>query len=377
MKLRLYQLFSMTTMKHIMAIILASLFTGYKGKTVDFEKYSTCHRTSIAHFLNHGKWNDELLESVLRTAVVSCIYEESKRTGSPVFCMIDDTISSKTTPSSRVKHPIEDAYFHQSHLKKKQDYGHQAVAIMLSCNGLVLNYAVILYDKSKSKIQIVQDVAEQLPKAPHISYLLCDCWYTSQKVMDAFLLKGFYTIGALKTNRIFYPNETRWKISRYAVRINRKKDTRLVTVGNRQYYVHVQECRLNGIENAVVILSFPKGAFGNLKALRCFVCTDVSLDAETILSTYTRRWPIEVFFRESKNKLALNGYQIRSSKGIRRYWLLMSLSHFICCTGTDTPVSFSEGYHVLQNQIKQEQITYIYQYGVRGDSLEELLALVG
>ena len=377
MKLRLYQFFSMTTMKHIMTIVLASLFAGYKGKTVDFEKYSNCHRTSIAHFLNHGKWDDERLESVLRTAVVSCIYEESKRTGSPVFCMIDDTISSKTKPSSRAKHPIEDAYFHQSHLKKKQDYGHQAVAIMLSCNGLVLNYAVILYDKSKSKIQIVQDVAEQLPKAPHISYLLCDCWYTSQKVMDAFLLKGFYTIGALKTNRIFYPNETRWKINRYAVRINRKLETRLVTVGKRQYYVHIQECRLNGIENAVVILSFPKGAFGNLKALRCFICTDVLLDVETILSTYTRRRPIEVFFRESKNKLALNGYQIRSSKGIRRYWLLMSLSHFICCTGTDMPVSFSEGYHLLQNQIKQEQITYIYQCGMRGDSLEELLALAG
>ena len=141
MKLRLYQFFSMTTMKHIMAIVLASLFTGYKGKTVDFEKYSTCHRTSIAHFLNHGKWNDDLLESVLRTAVVNCIYGESKRTGSPVFCMIDDTISSKTKPSSRAKHPIEDAYFHQSHLKKKQDYGHQAVGIMLSCNGIVLNYA--------------------------------------------------------------------------------------------------------------------------------------------------------------------------------------------------------------------------------------------
>ena len=58
-----------------------------------------------------------------------------------------------------------------------------------------------------------------------------------------------------------------------------------MTVGNCQYYVHVQECRLNGIENAVVILSFPKGAFGNLKALRCFVCTDVSLNVETIPRT--------------------------------------------------------------------------------------------
>ena len=377
MKLHLYQFFSMTTMKHIMAIVLASLCSGYKGKTVDFEKYSTCHRTSIAHFLNHGKWNDKRLESVLRTAVVTCIYEESRRTGAPVFCMIDDTISSKTMPSSRAKHPIEDAYFHQSHLKKKQDYGHQAVGIILSCNGLVLNYAVILYDKSKSKIQIVQEVAEQLPEAPNISYLLCDCWYTCQKVMDAFVLKGYYTIGALKTNRIFYPNEIRWKISRYATCLNRKKDTRLVTVGNRQYYVHAQECRLNGIENTIVILSFPKGAFGNLNALRCFVCTDVSLDVEKILSTYTERWPIEVFFRESKNKLALNGYQIRSSQGIRRYWLLMSLSHFICCTMGETPLAFSEGYHELQKQLKHEQITYIYQCGAHGKPLKNILALVG
>ncbi|MCI5508955.1 MAG: hypothetical protein MR436_00585, partial [Eubacterium sp.] len=57
------------------------------------------------------------------------------------------TISSKTKPSSRALHPIEDAYFHQSHLKGKQDYGHQAVAVMLSCNGIVLNYALVMYDK--------------------------------------------------------------------------------------------------------------------------------------------------------------------------------------------------------------------------------------
>jgi len=70
--------------------------------------------------------------------------------------------------------PIEDAYFHQSHLKKKQDYGHQAVGVMLSCNGITLQYDVILYDKSKTKIQIAQDIAAELPQAPVVSYLLCD-----------------------------------------------------------------------------------------------------------------------------------------------------------------------------------------------------------
>ena len=49
---------------------------------------------------------------------------------------------------------------------------------MLSCNGITLNYAVIMYDKTKSKIQIVQDIASELPNAPTVSYFLCDSWYT-------------------------------------------------------------------------------------------------------------------------------------------------------------------------------------------------------
>lgn len=194
---------------------------GYKGKTADFEKYSPCHRTTIAYFLNHGKWDDCKLEDILKTSVLHIIYEEACRTGKPISCIVDDTISSKTKPSSQALHPIEDAYFHQSHLKKKQDYGHQSVAVMLSCNGIVLNYAVILYDKYKSKIQIVQDIAEELPVPPVPSYFLCDSWYTSVKVMDAFARKGFHTIGAVKTNRIIYPYGIRQKISGFALHLKK------------------------------------------------------------------------------------------------------------------------------------------------------------
>lgn len=83
----------------------------------DFAQNSSCHRTTIAHFLNSGKWDDTLLENTLKSSVVEIIYSEAQRTGKPVFCIVDDTIASKTKPSSQAMHPIEDAYFHQSHLK--------------------------------------------------------------------------------------------------------------------------------------------------------------------------------------------------------------------------------------------------------------------
>ena len=220
-KLNLCKFYSNRVINHLMSILISIFISGYHGKTTDFAKNSSCHRTTIAHFLNSGKWNDPLLSDALKQAVIEIIYSEAARTGNPVFCIVDDTIASKTKPLSRALHPIEDAYFHQSHLKKKPDYGHQAVAVMLSCNGIVLNYAFVMYNKSISKIDIVQNIAKELAAELSVTH------------------NGFD----------------------------------LATVKKRKYYVYRYEGNLNGIENAVVLLSYPEKAFGNPKALRAFIST--------------------------------------------------------------------------------------------------------
>ena len=345
-----------------MSILTSIFILGYHGKITDFAKSSSCHRTTIAHFLNSGKWNDSLLANALKQSVIEIIYSEAVRTGKPVFCIVDDTIASKTKPSSRALHPIEDAYFHQSHLKRKQDYGHQAVAVMLSCNGIVLNYAFVMYNKSVSKIDIVQNIAKELPVPPVMSYFLCDCWYVSEKIINTFATKGFHTIGALKTNRMLYPFGIKKKLSEFATLLSiTSSDFHLVTVKNQKYYVYQYEGKLNGIENAVVLLSYPEKAFGNPKALRAFLSTDTSLSMDEILAYYICRWPIEVFFRQCKTKLALDNYQIRSSQGIQRYWLLMSLAHYMCVAGTGEFCSFENGYYKISNIVQMEKYRYLFQ----------------
>ncbi len=113
--------------------------------------------------------------------------------------------------------------------------------------------------------------------------------------MDAFIKKGFYTIGALKTNRILYPRGIRQKISEFALHL-RKTDAgvSLVTVGSQSYYVYRYEGNLNGIDDAVALISYPKDAFHAPKALRAFISTDVSLSTREILDRYVERWPVEV-----------------------------------------------------------------------------------
>ena len=375
-RLNVCKFYSNRVVNHLMSILISIFISGYHGKTTDFAKNSSCHRTTIAHFLNSGKWDDSLLTDTLKISVIEVIYSEAARTGKPVFCIVDDTIASKTKPSSRALHPIEDAYFHQSHLKGKQDYGHQAVAVMLSCNGIVLNYAFVLYNKSISKISIVQNIAEELPVPPVISYFLCDCWYVSEKIISTFAERGFHTIGALKTNRMLYPFGIRKKLSEFAALLSvTHSDFNLVTVKSKKYYVYRYEGKLNGIENAVVLLSYPEKAFGNPKALRAFLSTDVSLSTDEILSCYVCRWPIEVFFRQCKDKLALDSYQIRSAQGIRRYWLLMSLAHYICITGTGEFCSFENGYHRICDTIQQEQYRYLFQCARKSNDFDSFMKL--
>lgn len=259
---------------HLMTIMVSIFLCGYRGKTIDFAEVSCQHRTTTA---------------------------------------------SHTKPSSQALHPIEAAYFHQSHLKGCQDYGHQVVSVMLSCNGIILNYAVILYDRSKSKIRIVQEIAEELPVAPVISYFLCDSWYTSAKVMDSFIRKGFYTIGALKTNRIIYPCGIRRKVSGFVLHLKKTdSDVSLVTVGGREIYVYRYE-----------------------------------------------------------GKLALDKYQIRSRMGIQRYWLIMSLAHYMCCMHSGKYCTFEEGYRYFQEQIKTEQLMNLHSFIKSGASLEAVLEMVG
>ena len=206
------------------------------------------------------------------------------------------------------------------------------------------------------------------------SYFLCDSWYVSEKIINTFAAKGFHTIGALKTNRVLYPFGIKKKLSEFAALLSvTRSDFNLVTVKNQTYYVYRYEGNLNGIENAVVLLSYPEKAFGKPKALRAFLSTDVSLSTNEILSHYVCRWSIEVFFRQCKDKLALDSYQIRSAEGIRRYWLLMSLAHYICVIGTGSACSFETGYHRICDMIQQERYRYLFQCAKASSDFSNLL----
>jgi hypothetical protein len=359
------------------SILMAMALKGFTAKITDIDEVSDCHRTTISRFLSNDQiWDDNPMKEYIHKTSFEHIQSLSKQRSTPIFVSIDDTVNVKTKPSSQASRPMEKAEFHYSHLLGKQVWGHQAMAMMVSCGKTALNYDIHRYDKSvQSKISYVQEAIGQLPVPETPAYVLADSWYTNAKIMDSSAARGYHFIGAMKTNRIIYPAGLRISISEFAAKYIEKNDVSLVTVNGAKYYVYRYEGKLNKTDNAVVLISWPEQAFKNPKALKAFVCTDVSLDTTTILQFYTQRWCIETFFGQAKDAQGFGKYQIRAIKGIERLWTIMSLFHLLCVTQQGADMNFGNGLTLLRKSIIKEQTAFIYNCAINNVPLEEVFNL--
>ena len=360
--------FSKPVLRHLTHFIDGMSSIGFTGKLTEIHAFShhQKHRTTLGHFLKNSPWNETYLlrqsQKYVRQNIV---------TDEPVFLLLDDTISQKTKPSSRAIHPTESCGYHFSHTDGKSVWGHQVVQLMMKSGQHAYPYDFRLFDKetTDSKIQLSLDMMNQVPVLKQPTYLLCDSWYTSRTIIEAALSKGTHVIGALRTNRILYPQGIRTQAKQFATHIH-KKDTDLVTIGGEMYRVYRYEGALNDIEHGVVLLCWPREASMEPKNMRCFLSTDTELTTEQILTYYSYRWSIEMYFKQVKGRLGFNGTQIRSAQAIQRYWVLVQFAYLFLGYLYDTPFTFA--IHIARTKKFESIIEYVYTATTNGTSLEQI-----
>ena len=328
--------------RRLQEIILGSCVKGNSGKTVDWAETGTAHRTTYSHFLTKGKWDDKRLEEAQKRESLQTISNLSQNNGTPIFVSIDDTVLPKTAPSSKAKRPTEGAGWHYSHLEGKVVYGHQVHAAIISTGDASLCYSLKRCCPERgTKIAMTLELIRSFPDHTG-AYFLMDSWYTNPGVLDVCREKDCHFIGAMKTNRILYPEGKRTSASDLAASLNRSY-FHPVTVKGRDYLVYRYEGPLNKIDHAVVLLSYPANAFGKKNALRVFLCSDTTLSDETILDFYAHRWTIEVLFRSHKRYLGLKSFMVRAAKALDRLLLVLAVAHFFFSCGLGSFLSFHVG----------------------------------
>jgi DDE superfamily endonuclease len=364
--------FSKPVQMHMLHFIDGVTQKGFSGTLTDIHglSHEKKHRTTLSHFLQHGKWDDKWLQNHMKKQALQRVQQKAERTGLPIYVIVDDSLCEKTKPSSQAKSSIQNAYYAFSHKDKKQIWGHQVVVMLLKCGDLCLPYAFHRYDKNgKSKMDWVCDLIETLPVFCHPAYLLVDTWYNSQRIIHTSNNRGLSLIGGLKSNRILFPRGVHTQAKKFASTLE-ESDTRLVTMGDSSYHVHRYEGACKGLDRVVVLLCWPKGQVGNRSALRCFLSMDVSLNDEMILFHYANRWSIEVFFQFMKEKFAFDRYQTRSVQSIDRFWTLLFLTYLYVLQANESNVCL--GLRMLRKHRIQNFVEWIYFQGQLGIPLHQI-----
>jgi hypothetical protein len=95
-------------------------------------------------------------------------------------------------------------------------------------------------------------------------------------------------------------------------------------VADHTYWVRYVTGRLKKVpfEVGVVISRRHPGD----KAPKYFLCTDLTLDAQAILTGYSRRWSIEVDYFDLKQYLGASNWRVQSLRATRRWWWVVHLA---------------------------------------------------
>ena len=336
---------SSVAQKRLTEIICGLAMKGNQSRTTDFAELKQGFRTSYGHFLSKGKWDEQKVSQQQQTEALRKADELALAKGAPIYLSIDDTVIEKKKPSSRATRPMEGTGWHYSHLEGKQVFGYQVFGANISTGDFSLCYCLRrCCSESGSKIDMAVQLLDTLPETDARVILQMDSWYTCKALWDKALEKNITLIGAMKTNRILYPDGHRCSAQDHAAMLPNGQ-YHLVTVGGHEYWIHRYEGALNGIEKAVVLLSYPKDAFGSKKALRVFICSDFGLSDGEILSHYTHRWKIEVMFKQQKMYMGLKSFMVRSAIAIDRLFVILPLAHLFFIVLFDASLSLSAAIH--------------------------------
>lgn len=191
------------------------------------------------------------------------------------------------------------------------------------------------YDpKFKTKIQLAKKlINDAFIKNISFSHIVMDTWYFAINMVKFIAIKGLLWISEAEVDRrISYRGK--WVRADELVKLIpsikfNQKVTLLNTKGKkRSFLVHNFITKVKDIPGKVnVCVAIGKWDANDPKGVHIFVTNDLKLSAKEIAKKYSLRWGIEWMFRDLKENVGFDHYQVRTMRGITRHWYLCFLAY--------------------------------------------------
>lgn len=282
-------------------------------------------QSNLNLFINESAWDEHALDN----RRIELLKEHTRDTqAKDSFLVIDDTISHK---SGKKIEQVELVFDHSIH---KSVLGHQLVTSLLVSNDKHFPVGFRLYTRQKqdtlafkSKIQLAQElIKDACEKGIKFSCVIFDAWYLAKEITKLVNKLNKYWICPLKSNRIVIKQQQRIPLKEYVSTIP-KSLFKMKKIKGTCYYYYAETVNVSKLGKIFLAAYYKTSDFSdNITILgsNALVWTP-----DKIIYSFTQRWSIETFYRDSKQNLGFEDYELRKLKGITRHWYLVFFAYTI------------------------------------------------
>ena len=303
--------------------------------------------SAVADCFRVAPWTADDLRGPLATFVMCDLLRRAQEAGFEpiIWVSIDDTVSRKDKDTHRLE-AVDIVCDHSASGKGQTRYCKGAVHV--TCRVQIgpwsYTFAWRLYLRAKtvrrlnrqrpkekrlrfrSKYALAQEMLTELkahlPEGYNV-YVLFDRWYASGKLIKWIRRQGWHVICALKSNRKL--NGIR--VDEWDQRLKHRRYTRVRVPAadgtQRTYFVRTVQGRLNHVPFDVCVLISKRHPRDQRP--KYFLCTDLSLTAQTVLTWYSNRWPLEVDYWYLKQVLGLGDFRMQPYEAIEKWYAVVHL----------------------------------------------------
>jgi DDE superfamily endonuclease len=295
--------------------------------------------SNLADFFRISPWDPDDLRLPLLEFLIRYLKDHNGDPTCPIYATLDDSLA----PKDKGTRKLESVDWHFDHNQKRTIRGGCHVVLRLHWGDYHFPLSWRLYLREStvrrlnrrrqtaklryhSKLALAREMLQQLvPLLPTANpvYVLFDCWYTSAKLVKWIRQQGWHVIAAVKSNRkVAGQKLTDWHHA-FKGRVYDRVSLALANKQRRTYWVRSLTGRLRGVPGEVRVLFSQRGP--GVRTPKYFLCTDLTLAAQEILSRYQKRWGQEVDYWYVKLQLGLGDFRLQSYEAIAKWYAVVYL----------------------------------------------------
>ena len=291
------------------------------------------NQSSLNRFLTQSPWNLQRLEEKRLSLARTHFPVAEDSTG---YFIIDDTINHKTG-----KH-MEQAGYHFDKAQGKAVWGHDIVTTHYVNAETEYPVRLSLYIKKetcqkeqrtfKTKIQLAtEQINAFMPPAATKVVVPFDSWFFCCQIVEAVAARGWDWVTQAESNRIIHHEGEELNVTELATRL-KEEQFKMVKIKGETHSLCGFEVWMQKVGDVKLVIAKQADGF------HFYVSNRVDWSEKQVLEAYKVRQSIDVFYRDAKQNLGLEEYQMRRGRGAIIHWhlafnaytLLALLRHLVC-----------------------------------------------